>query len=131
MGIEDLISEAMEARKKAYVPYSNFAVGAALLTKSGKVYKGCNVENAAYSLSICAERVAVFKAVSAGEKDFEAIAIVSETMAMPCGACRQVLREFSDDIQVILADTEGERRVVTAKELLPYSFTAKDLPAGR
>lgn len=131
MGVEDLISEAREARKRAYVPYSNFAVGAALLTKSGQVYRGCNVENAAYGLSICAERVAVFKAVSAGEKDFEAIAIVSETMAMPCGACRQVLAEFGDDIQVIVANTEGEHRLFTAKELLPHRFTSKDPPGER
>jgi len=131
MSLKGLISEAKEARKRAYVPYSNFAVGAALLTKSGQVYRGCNVENAAYGLSICAERVAVFKAVSAGEKDFKAIAIVSETMAMPCGACRQVLAEFGDDIQVIVANTEGEHRVFTAKELLPHSFSSKDLPGER
>lgn len=129
MDAEGLVAEAMKARERAYAPYSNFAVGAALLTKSGRVYTGCNVENAAYGLSVCAERVALFKAVSAGERDFEAIAIVTETMATPCGACRQVLVEFNDDIRVIVANMKGERRIFTSGELLPHHFTASDLPA--
>jgi len=124
---EDLIIKAMEAREKAYVPYSLFAVGAALLARSGCVYTGCNVENASYGLSICAERTAVFKAVSEGERDFEAIAVVTEKGVTPCGACRQVLLEFGEDIQVIVADGAGEYRVFTLQELLPQAFTPKHL----
>jgi cytidine deaminase len=124
---DDLIALAVEARKKAHAPYSNFAVGAALLTKSGQVYTGCNVENASYGLSVCAERVAVFKAVSEGEQEFEAIAIVTENGVTPCGACRQVLMEFGDDIQVIAADTAGHRRVFALTDLLPEGFTPDHL----
>ena len=124
---DKLVSLAIEARKKAHAPYSNFAVGAALLTRSGRVYTGCNVENASYGLSVCAERVAVFKAVSEGEREFEAIAIVSENGVTPCGACRQVLIEFGDDIQVIVADTVGHRRAFALTDLLPKGFTPNDL----
>lgn len=126
---EHLIALAKEARKKAYAPYSHFPVGAALLAESGQVYAGCNVENASYGLSICAERVALFKAVAAGEQRFKAIAVVTETMATPCGSCRQVLAEFGDDeLQVIVADPEGQTEIYTLGELLPASFTSKDLP---
>jgi cytidine deaminase len=125
---DELVSLAAEARKKAHAPYSNFAVGAALLAKSGRVYTGCNVENASYGLSICAERVAVFKAVSEGEREFEAIAVVTENGVTPCGACRQVLMEFGDDIQVIVADTAGHRRVFALADLLPEGFTSEHLP---
>jgi len=111
MDYEALIAKAMEAREKAHAPYSNFAVGAALLAKSGRVYTGCNVENASYGLSICAERAAVFKAVSEGEREFEAIAVVTEKGVTPCGACRQVLIEFGEDIQVIVANGAGEYRI--------------------
>ncbi len=124
---EDLIAKAMEAREKAHAPYSQFAVGAALLAKSGRVYTGCNVENASYGLSICAERTAVFKAVSEGERDFEAIAVVTEKGVTPCGACRQVLLEFGDDIQVIVANGAGEYRIFGLQELLPEAFNSKDL----
>ena len=124
---EDLIAKAMEAREKAHVPYSHFAVGAALLARSGRIYTGCNVENASYGLSICAERTAVFKAVSEGERDFEAIAVVTEKGVTPCGACRQVLLEFGEDIQVIVANGAGEYRVFTLQELLPQAFTPKHL----
>jgi cytidine deaminase len=124
---EDLIAKAMEAREKAYAPYSHFTVGAALLAKSGRVYTGCNVENASYGLSICAERAAVFKAVSEGERDFEAIAVVTENGVTPCGACRQVLMEFGEDIQVIVADGAGEYRVFSLQELLPEAFSSEDL----
>ena len=126
--LDKLISLAAEAREKAHAPYSNFAVGAALLAKSGRVYTGCNVENASFGLTVCAERVAVFKAVSEGEREFEAIAVVTENGATPCGACRQVLREFGDDIQVIVADTAGHQRVFALTELLPEGFTPADLP---
>ena len=127
MDYEDLIAKAMEARRKAYAPYSHFAVGAALLTKSGRVYTACNVENASYGLSICAERAAVFKAVSEGERDFEAIAVVTVNGVTPCGACRQVLIEFGEDIQVIVAGEGGEYRVFTLQELLPEAFTPEHL----
>jgi cytidine deaminase len=127
MDHEDLIAKAMEAREKAHAPYSHFAVGAALLAKSGRVYTGCNVENASYGLSICAERVAVFKAVSEGERDFEAIAVVTDKGVTPCGACRQVLMEFGEDIQVIVADETGGYRVFTLQELLPEAFNSEDL----
>jgi cytidine deaminase len=127
MDYENLIAKAMEAREKAYVPYSRFAVGAALLGKSGRVYTGCNVENASYGLTICAERAAVFKAVSEGEHDFEAIAVVTEKGVTPCGACRQVLMEFGEDIQVIVANGAGEYRAFTLRELLPEAFTPKHL----
>ena len=127
MDYEALIAKAMEAREKAHAPYSHFAVGAALLAKSGRVYTGCNVENASYGLSICAERAAVFKAVSEGEQDFEAIAIVTENGVTPCGACRQVLMEFGEDIQVIVADETGGYRVFGLQELLPEAFTPEHL----
>jgi cytidine deaminase len=123
-----LVSLAAEARKKAYAPYSDFAVGAALLAKSGRIYTGCNVENASYGLTVCAERVAVFKAISEGEREFEAIAVVTENGVTPCGACRQVLMEFGDDIQVIVADTVGHRKVFALTDLLPEGFTPKHLP---
>jgi cytidine deaminase len=124
---EDLIAKAMGARKKAHAPYSHFTVGAALLAKSGRIYTGCNVENASYGLSICAERTAVFKAVSEGERDFEAIAVVTENGVTPCGACRQVLMEFGEDIQVIVADGAGGYRVFGLQELLPEAFTSEHL----
>jgi cytidine deaminase len=127
MDYGDLIAKAMEARKKAYAPYSHFAVGAALLARSGRIYTGCNVENASYGLSVCAERVAVFKAVSEGERDFEAMAVVTENGVTPCGACRQVLMEFGDNIQVIVADEAGGYRVFTLRELLPEAFTPEHL----
>jgi cytidine deaminase len=127
MDYEALIAEAMEARKKAHAPYSRFAVGAALLAKSGRVYTGCNVENASYGLSICAERTAVFKAISEGERDFEAIAVVTDRGVTPCGACRQVLMEFGEDIQVIVADGAGGYRVFGLQELLPEAFTPEHL----
>lgn len=129
---ENLIALALEARKKAYAPYSHFPVGAALLAESGQVYVGCNVENASYGLAICAERVALFKAVAAGERRFKALAVVTETMATPCGACRQVLAEFGEDeLPVIVANPEGQVVVYTLGELLPASFTSKHLPPFR
>ncbi len=126
----DLVSLARQAREQAYTPYSHFPVGAALLGRSGQVFTGCNVENASYPLCICAERTALFKAVSEGERDFEAIAVVTATGAMPCGACRQVLREFGGpegDLQVIVADLEGNARTFTIAELLPEGFTPEQL----
>jgi cytidine deaminase len=126
--LEELITLASEARRQAYAPYSGFAVGAALRTASGRVYTGCNVENASYGLSICAERVAVGKAVSEGERDFDTLAVVSETMASPCGACRQVLAEFGLDIKVVMADLEHRQEIHSVGDLLPAAFTPASLP---
>ena len=124
----NLIQTAIEARKWAYTPYSNYPVVAALLTASGRIYDGVNVENAAYPTTICAERVAVFKAVSAGERDFQAIAVVTENGGSPCGSCRQVLAEFGLEIIVIIADTAGNLiEELTLSDLLPQAFTPKDL----
>ena len=129
----ELMQRAIEARKASYAPYSNFKVGAALLGKSGKVYTGCNVENAAYTPTNCAERTAVFKAVSEGERDFVAIAIVGgmyEDIAdfcAPCGVCRQVLAEFCDGDFRIIMGNPNDIRVSTLSELLPFSFGKGDL----
>ena len=123
-----LIQTAVQARNWAYAPYSNYLVGAALLTASGRIYDGVNVENAAYPETICAERVAVVKAVSEGERAFQAIAVVTENGGSPCGACRQVLAEFGLEIVILIADTEGNLKAeLTLAELLPKAFTPKDL----
>lgn len=117
-----LLEHAREARERAYAPYSNYRVGAALLGRSGRIYTGCNVENAVYPLGLCAERAALVKAVSEGEREFVAIAVVTENSGTPCGACRQVLREFGEDIVVLIADTQGNYYQTTVRELLPRSF---------
>ena len=129
----ELLEIAIEAREMAYAPYSGFRVGAALVGKSGKIYKGCNVENAAYSPTNCAERTAIFKAVSEGEREFDAIAIVGgmgETIAdfcAPCGVCRQVLAEFCDpDFRVVLGTPENPQEFAF-KDILPYGFGKNDL----
>lgn len=125
---EKLIESAIEARRWAYAPYSNYAVGAALLTESGKIYDGVNIENAAYPTTICAERVAVFKAVSEGERRFTAIAVVTNNAGTPCGSCRQVLAEFGVETLVIIADTTGRvAQQMTVAELLPGAFLPSDL----
>ena len=121
-----MIELANEARRRAYAPYSHYPVGAALRTKSGRIYTGVNIENAAYPTGICAERVAVFKAVSEGERDFEVIAVVTDNGGSPCGSCRQVLSEFGLDTLVLIAD--GKNRLVqetTVGELLPQAFLPK------
>ena len=126
-----LVTEAIAAKENAYVPYSHFRVGAALLTKDGKIYRGCNIENAAYSPTNCAERTAIFKAVSEGDLEFTAIAITGDAddYVYPCGVCRQVMAEFCvpDTFQVILAKNEIEWKTFTLEEILPGGFTAKDL----
>jgi cytidine deaminase len=125
----ELIQAAIEARKWAYVPYSNYPVGAALLTTSGKIYDGINIENSAYPTGICAERVAIFKAVSEGERQFEAIAVVTANGGSPCGACRQVLSEFGLETRVLIADDKGKLiREYSLSELLPEAFGPGDLP---
>ena len=124
-----LIDIASEARRRAYAPYSNYQVGAALRTRSGRIFTGCNVENAAYPHVMCAERVAIFKAVSEGEKEFEVLAVVTSNGGSPCGGCRQVMAEFSLDMTVLIADGDGRLvQETTVAELLPGAFTPKDLP---
>ena len=130
---KELLLKAIKARSFAYAPYSDHKVGAALLGKSGKVYTGCNVENAAYTPTNCAERTAVFKAVSEGEREFTAIAVVGglgdtlSELCAPCGVCRQVLREFCDGDLRIIMGTPDNITVSTLKELLPYSFGKSNL----
>ncbi len=124
---EHLVREAIRARERAYAPYSGYRVGAALLGKSGQVYTGCNVENAVYPLCTCAERTAVVKAVSEGEHKFVAIAVTTENGGAPCGSCRQILREFGKKIIVLIADADGNYREMRVADLLPDSFSAKDL----
>ena len=132
---ETLIEEAYEAKKNAYVPYSNFPVGAALLTEDGKIYRGCNIENAAYTPTNCAERTAFFKAVSEGVKEFQAICVVGGKAGVlteytaPCGVCRQVMMEFCnpETFQVILAVDKEHYNVYTLKELLPLGFGPSNL----
>jgi cytidine deaminase len=126
-----LIDLAIEARRRAYAPYSNYAVGAALRTKSGRIFTGCNVENAAYPTGMCAERVAVFKAVSEGEREFEVIAVATSNGGSPCGSCRQVLAEFGLDTLVLIADGRGRLvQETTVAGLLPGAFTPDDLQGG-
>lgn len=124
----ELIQKAIGAQKNSYSPYSNYSVGAALLSKSGKTFTGANVENSVYPLGLCAERAAVFTAVSEGEKEFEAIAVVTRDGGTPCGSCRQVLAEFGLDILVLIADEQGEiKQELTVKDLLPHSFGPANL----
>lgn len=131
MNILELISEAYKAKEYSYAPYSNFHVGAALCTDSCRIYRGCNIENAAYSPTNCAERTAFFKAVSEGERKFRGIAIVGdkEEYLAPCGVCRQVMMEFCNpkEFQVILAKNPTDYKVYTLEELFPGAFSANDL----
>ena len=124
-----LIEKAKDAQKLAYSPYSNFCVGACLLTKSGKTYVGANVENSTYGATICAERNAIMNAVLCGEKEIIAIAICSSSndYTFPCGICRQTMAEFSKDMEVIVAKNIDDYKVFTLNELLPYSFTGSDI----
>lgn len=126
---EKLLERAREARTGAYAPYSRFRVGAALLCRDGSVYTGANIENASYSVTCCAERVALYKAVSAGETDFTAIAVTSDASAptYPCGVCRQALAEFSPRMDVIAADSELNFQTTTLDALLPCAFSGKDM----
>jgi cytidine deaminase len=125
---QSLIDLANTARSRAYAPYSNYPVGAALRTRSGKIHTGVNVENAAYPQTMCAERVAIFKAVSEGEKAFEAIAVVTNNGGSPCGGCRQVMAEFGLETVVLLADGDGNLvKETTVKDLLPEAFTPEKL----
>ena len=135
MDYSNLVKEALAAREMAYIPYSGFAVGAALLTKEGKIYRGCNIENAAFGPTNCAERTAFFKAVSEGEREFAAIAIVGGPKGnppvdycYPCGVCRQVMAEFcTDDFIVIIGKNEDDYRVHSLSDVLPFTFREPDL----
>lgn len=135
MDISKLIQEAIEIRNKAYAPYSNFLVGAALLSASGKIYTGCNIENASYTPSNCAERTAFFKAVSEGEKHFKAIAVVGAKrdddldFCPPCGVCRQVMMEFCNpkEFEIIVAKSVDEYKIFTLEEILPIGFGPNNL----
>lgn len=129
---QSLIDLANEARRRAYVPYSKYPVGAALRTKSGRMYTGVNVENAAYPQTMCAERIAIFKAVSEGETEFEVVAVVTNNGGSPCGGCRQVMAEFGLDTIVLMANGKGELvKESTVKELLPEAFTPKHLVSDK
>ena len=125
---EELVQEAIKYREHSYSPYSHFAVGAAVLTKSGHVYGGCNIENASYPVGICAERTAIVKAVSEGERDIVALAVVGDTPGpySPCGMCRQFIGEFKIP-RIIMANLHGVRKTVTLEELLPFAFTDSDM----
>lgn len=125
---QELVEAARAAREMAYAPYSNYQVGAAILVGNGRVVTGCNVENASYGLANCAERTAVFKAVSEGDQTVLAVAVVTENGGSPCGACRQVLVEFAGDVPVLLADTAGNVRETTLYALLPDHFGPEHLP---
>lgn len=125
-----LIDLALESREKAYVPYSNFKVGAAILTEDGSIYSGCNIENASYTPTVCAERVAIFKAIFDGHRNIKKIAVVGKLgdFTFPCGVCRQVIREFcTDDCEIIIIKDINEHKILKFSEILPYSFGASDL----
>jgi cytidine deaminase len=126
---QKLIAEATKARERAYAPYSDFQVGAAVESESGDIYIGCNVESASYGLTVCAERVAIWKGISCGEKRFTRIAVVVDTeeLTPPCGVCRQIIWEFCGDVPVILSNLEGKSEIIKMSELLPRAFDSKFL----
>ena len=125
---ESLITAAKQSRENAHAPYSNFRVGAALRASSGRIFGGCNVENATYGLTVCAERIALFKALSEGERNFDAIAVVTDVdrLPPPCGACRQLLWEFCGDLPVTLANLQGQTETMQMRELFPRPFDASN-----
>lgn len=129
MNYKFLTENAIEAKSKALPTYSNFHVGAALLTEEDKIYTGCNIESSSYSLTICAERTAIFKAISEGERKFKAIAVVGDTedFISPCGACRQIISDLCGEIDVVLINGKNETKVMKSSELLPFAFSDKDL----
>ena len=127
--LEKLVEAARNVRERAYAPFSKFKVGAAVLTKGGKIYVGCNIESASYGLTVCAERVAIWKAVSEGEREFTNVAVVADTeeLTPPCGVCRQIIWEFCGDIPVTFANLKGKTETVQMKEILPRAFDTKFL----
>lgn len=130
---QSLIETATAARLRSVAPFSNFLVGAALQTKAGKVYTGCNVESASYGLTVCAERVAIWKALSEGERDFTELVIVADTESLtpPCGTCRQIIWEFAKHATIVLANLRGQREELSVKDLLPRAFDARFLKDAR
>ncbi len=128
LNLDRLLQAARAARERAYVPYSHYPVGAAVLTADGHIITGCNIENASYPLTCCAERVALFAAIAQGHRHFRALAVVTSNGGSPCGSCRQVMREFAPTMTVIIADTAGNHRLTTVAELLPDSFGPEHLP---
>jgi cytidine deaminase len=126
---ETLISAAKQARENAHAPFSNFRVGAAVRATSGRIFGGCNVENATYGLTVCAERIAIFKAISEGERGFDAISVVTDTDALtpPCGACRQLIWEFCGDVPVIMANLKGKTETIQMRDLFPKPFDSSHL----
>ena len=129
MNYKSLAEKAVEAKSKALPTSSNFHVGAALITEDDKIYTGCNIESSSYSLTTCAERTAIFKAISEGERKFKAIAVAGDTdgFISPCGACRQVISDLCGDIDVVLVNSKIETKVIKTSELLPFAFSDKDL----
>lgn len=127
--LDELIQTATDARLQSVAPFSGFRVGAAVRVKSGKVYTGCNVESASFGLTVCAERVAIWKALSEGERDFSELAVVADTQTLtpPCGTCRQIIWEFCKNATIVLANLHGEQEVVSIRELLPRAFDARFL----
>lgn len=132
-GMDDLVQAALQARQDAFAPYSNFLVGAALKLAGGEIYTGCNIESASYGLTICAERVAIFKAVSDGHREFRALCVAADSpeLTAPCGACRQIIWEFCGDIPVLMTNLEGERLFLRMSEMLPRAFDRRKLDAAR
>lgn len=132
-GLQELIETATQARLQSIAPFSNFLVGAALKTEAGKVYTGCNVESASYGLTVCAERVAIWKALSEGERQFTELAIVADTDSLtpPCGTCRQIIWEFAKNATIVLGNLHGETQIVAIRELLPRAFDARFLSAAK
>ena len=127
MNQKPLIDAAQQARKRAYAKYSNFQVGAAVETSVGEIYQGCNIENASFSLTVCAERTALFTAVAAGERHFKHLVVATENGVSPCGACRQVIWELCGDIPITIVDEKGNSRITSSSELLPEAFNDQDL----
>jgi cytidine deaminase len=126
---DNLIDLTIKARESAFAPYSKFRVGAVVVTKSGKIFSGCNIESASYGLTVCAERVAIWKAVSEGEREFEVVCVVADTeeLTPPCGVCRQIIWEFCGDVPIIFANLHGKSEVLQMKDLLPRAFDTKFL----
>lgn len=131
--LQELVETAKTARVRSIAPFSNFLVGAALKTEAGKVFMGCNVESASYGLTVCAERVAIWKALSEGERHFTELAIVADTdtLTPPCGTCRQIIWEFAKDATIVLGNLRGETQIVSIRELLPRAFDARFLSAAK
>ncbi len=127
--LESLIEQTIKAFENAYAPFSKFRVGATVVTKSGKIYTGCNIESASYGLTVCAERVAIWKAVSEGEREFAMVCVVADTeeLTPPCGVCRQIIWEFCEDIPIVFANLHGKYEVLQMKDLLPRAFDTKFL----